>query len=61
MRPIFGTSIRTTLIGYLGAIAYAMVPVLQGEKITLKTVILAVVVAMLGRFAKDTNQTGVEM
>lgn len=58
MMTIFGTSPRTTLIGYAGAVATALIPVLQGERITLRSLALAAVIALLGRFSKDTAQTG---
>lgn len=55
---ILGTSPRTTLIGYLGAVATALIPVIQGDRLTIRTITLAIVVALLGRFSKDVAQTG---
>jgi hypothetical protein len=55
---ILGTSVRTSLIGYLGAVALAIIPLLQAGKIEPKTWILAIVIALLGRFSKDADQYG---
>lgn len=55
---ILGTSPRTTLIGYAGAVAMALIPVLQGERLTVRVVVMAVIVGLLGRFAKDVSDTG---
>ena len=53
---LLGTSPRTTLIGYAGAIATALIPALQGERITARSLVLAAVIALLGRFAKQTER-----
>lgn len=55
---IIGASYRTTIIGYLGAAATAIIPVLQGERIMVRNLVLAVIIALLGRFAKDSNRSG---
>lgn len=55
---ILGTSPRTTIIGYLGAIATALIPVLQGDRLTPRTIAVAIVIGLLGRFAKDVSDTG---
>ena len=44
--------------GYLGAIAVGVIPVLQTGQVSEEALIMAVAVAVLGRFAKDHNVTG---
>jgi len=55
---IFGTSWKTSLSGYLGAIAVGVIPVLQTGQVSEEALIMAAAVAVLGRFAKDHNVTG---
>lgn len=54
MKQILGDSWQTSISGYLGAIAIAVIPVLQSGRLpSLQELALAAVVAVLGRFAKD--------
>lgn len=55
---LLGTSWRTTLTGYLGAVALGVLPVIQGGTFELKDLLLPAVVAILSRFAKDAGATG---
>jgi hypothetical protein len=58
MNQILGTSWKTTLVGYLGAVAVAILPILQGQGIQWDKVLLAAVIAIVSRFAKDAGATG---
>ncbi|HYA41935.1 MAG TPA: caspase family protein [Syntrophobacteraceae bacterium] len=55
---IFGSSPRTTIVGYLGAVAAAVVPLLQSGKWDTSVLAPAIVIAILGRLAKDAGATG---
>jgi hypothetical protein len=55
---IFGSSPRTTIVGYLGAAAAAVVPLLQNGKVDYSSIAMAVTIALLGRLAKDAAVTG---
>jgi hypothetical protein len=59
MGSILGASWKTSLTGYLSAIALAVIPTLQtGTFPTLEQIGVAITLAVLGRFAKDNNVTG---
>ncbi len=59
MNKIFGPSWRTSLTGYLGAVAIAILPILQAGRFpTSQDLLIAASVAVLGRFAKDHNVSG---
>jgi len=51
-------SYKTTLTGIIGAVAYALVSVLQSGTFTTKDIVITVVIAALGVIAKDYNATG---
>ena len=57
---IFGSSYRTSIAGYLAAIAQALIPVLEKTTPTKQQILTAVFIAILGRFAKSTNVSGKE-
>jgi hypothetical protein len=59
MDKILGTSWKTTLVGYLGAVAVAILPILQGQGVQWDKVLLAAIIAVVSRFAKDAGATGV--
>ena len=48
----------TTLIGCIGAVANAVLPLLKTGTVDANTLITSVVMALLGIFAKDYNVTG---
>jgi hypothetical protein len=52
------TSWKTTLVGLAGAIVIAVYPLIQGGKPTREQIILAVLTAAGGFFAKDSGVTG---
>jgi hypothetical protein len=58
MDKILGTSWKTTLVGYLGAAAVAILPVLQGHGFQWNDLLLPAVIALVARFAKDASATG---
>lgn len=59
MNTLLGSSWRTTLIGYVGAALIAILPLLQsGESPGWRDLLIAAVVAVAGRFAKDAKATG---
>jgi hypothetical protein len=49
---------KTTLVGVLGAIFYAIFPLFQGGPISGKDLIIAGAVAGIGALSKDFNVTG---
>ena len=55
---LIGTSWRTTLTGYLGAIALGVLPVIETGTFELRDLVLPAVVALLSRVAKDAGVTG---
>jgi hypothetical protein len=59
MNTLLGTSWRTTLIGYVGAALIAIVPFFESSGVpNWKDLLIAAVVAVAGRFAKDAKATG---
>lgn len=50
---------KTTLTGLVGAIAVALIPVIQGEGFKPESLAIAAVLAALGFIAKDYDTTGV--
>jgi hypothetical protein len=50
---------KTTLAGLLGAVATALVPVIQGKGFELESLAIAAALAALGFIAKDRDTTGV--
>jgi hypothetical protein len=58
MNFILGTSWKTSLWGYLFAIAQVVVPMVLGGPVTIGAVMTAVGTAIIGRVAKDADQTG---
>ena len=58
MNFLFGTSPRTTLVGYLGAGAIGAIGAITHGGFSPEAIATAVVVAILGRFAKDAGVTG---
>jgi hypothetical protein len=55
---ILGTSWKTTATGYGSAIAYGLVSWLQSDSLRLKDFLIALTIAVLGKLAKDFDQTG---
>lgn len=49
---------KTTVIGVVGAIIYAVLPLVQGGQIVIKDIVIAAVVAAIGYFSKDKDVTG---
>lgn len=49
---------KTTLTGIIGAIAVALIPILQNVKYEPKDLVIPVVIAVLGVLAKDYDTTG---
>jgi hypothetical protein len=49
---------KTTVSGLVGAIAVAVIPVLQSGKINYEAIAIAVAIAVLSFFAKDHDVTG---
>jgi len=49
---------KTTLTGILGAIAVAIIPIIQSGKFELKDLVIPIVIAILGFVAKDYDTTG---
>ncbi len=49
---------KTTLTGILGAVATALIPVIQGKGFELEYILIAAVVATLGVVSKDYDTTG---
>lgn len=58
LKQILGESWRTSLSGYLSAIALAVIPFLETDQISFEGLGIAAAVAILGRFAKDHNVSG---
>ena len=52
------TSWLTTLVGCIGAVATAVLPLLKTGTVDANTLITSIVLALLGIFAKDYNVTG---
>lgn len=52
------TNWKTTLIGCIGAIVYAVLPLVQGGNIVVKDIVIAAVVAAVSFMAKDFDTTG---
>lgn len=55
---LFGKSWKTTFIGYLAAALIPIITWLQSGKMTMKEVIIAIAIALAGRFQKDADKTG---
>jgi hypothetical protein len=55
---IFGASWKTTATGYGSAIAYGLVSWLQSDSLKLKDFIITLAIAIIGKMAKDFDQTG---
>lgn len=53
MDTILGASWRTSLTGYAVAGVNALLPVLQGGRISLRDCLVSMGIAVLGRFARD--------
>lgn len=51
-------NIITTAIGVIGAIANAAYPLITKGEVPPETIIISVVMALMGYFAKDFTQTG---
>ena len=49
---LFGTSIKTSITGYIVAVLTAILPILQGNTWTWKDLMLPAVIAILGRFTQ---------
>jgi hypothetical protein len=49
---------KTTLTGIIGAIAVALIPILQTGKFEPKDLVMPIVIAILGAVAKDYDTTG---
>lgn len=49
---------KTTLTGILGAVATALIPVLQERRFELEYILIAAVIATLGVVSKDYDTTG---
>lgn len=48
----------TTVVGCVGAVATALVPLFQTGQVDLQTLVSAAAIALLGWFSKDWNATG---
>ncbi len=55
INKILGSSPRTTLMGYIAAIATAIWPLLQGNELEWKNILIAAGLALWGRIQKDSN------
>jgi hypothetical protein len=61
LNKILGKSWRTSLTGYIGAVVLALAPVVQsGQLPSEQQLIMAAVVAALGRCGKDAGVSGAE-
>ena len=49
---LFGTSIKTSITGYIVAVLTAILPILQGNTWAWKDLMLPAVIAILGRFTQ---------
>ena len=49
---LFGTSIKTSITGYIVAVLTATLPILQGNTWASKDLMLPAVIAILGRFTQ---------
>ena len=49
---LFGTSIKTSITGYIVAVLTAILPILQGNTWTWKDLMLPAIIAVLGRFTQ---------
>jgi|WetSurMetagenome_2_1015567.scaffolds.fasta_scaffold1045278_1 hypothetical protein len=49
---------KTTFTGIIGAIAVALIPIIQSGKFELKDLVIPIVIAALGVLAKDYDTTG---
>lgn len=58
LSALLGTSWKTSLAGYIIAIAQVIYPLLQNGKVTWKEIGLAIIVAVVGRIVKDANKSG---
>ena len=58
LKFLFGSSIKTTAAGYIGASLTAILPYLQDGKIDWRAIAVAAALAAIGRAAKDANATG---
>lgn len=52
------TSWKTTVVGILLAIAYAIQPIIATGQIDWKQIVIAALIALLGYVAKDSDVTG---
>lgn len=48
----------TTTVGLIGAVANAMIPLLQNGTVDLQTLLISAIMAALGVLSKDFNITG---
>lgn len=59
IRTLFGTSPRTTIMGYIGAIGVALWPIISKETFDIhndwKFLLAAAFTAIYGRVSKDSN------
>lgn len=55
---VFGNSWRTSLSGYVFAIAQVCYPLLERGSVTWKEIVLAGVTAIVGRLVKDAGHSG---
>ena len=49
---LFGTSIKTSITGYIVAVLTAILPILQGNTWAWKDLMLPAIIAVLGRFTQ---------
>lgn len=49
---------KTTLVGCIGAVIYAVLPLVQGGTLVVKDVVIAAVVAAVSFLSKDYDTTG---
>lgn len=56
---IFGSSYKTSLLGYLGAIVLALEPIIRTGNFEWNDLILPTIIAVTSRAAKDSGKTGV--
>jgi len=53
---VLGSSWKTTLLGYLVAIADVIMPLLSSEEITWERIVRAALIALLARFVADAKK-----
>ena len=59
LEKIFGVNYQTMLAGIIGAVATALIPLIQGNGLSMRDIGVSVTLAILGYFAKDKNVTGI--